>query len=292
MKNQFIIRDDDLSYWTKPQEIENLYKPFFDLGIKVCFSTIPKSIKSKNRENYNEFYQIEKTETLLHKNKNLVYYLKELIKEDRIEIMLHGYNHNYYFKYKNDYLNATQENKKKCKKLGGKILRVGEYNIQDFNILMKKTKDGKEYLEDILNVKIKNFVPPSNQISKEGIKAIYKNKLNLSGLIGFKYNREYTCQGTKSFLRRIIFRLINQKLPYPYVADYGFHKELAAFSITPLTNFNDLYNYMNYCKRKNIPIQLSTHYWELKKDLRNNFFAIINELKIDSSSIMLKEVLN
>ena len=57
--------------------------------------------------------------------------------------MLHGYNHNYYFKYKNDYLNATQKNKKKCKKLGGKILRVGEYNIQDFNILMKKTKDGK-----------------------------------------------------------------------------------------------------------------------------------------------------
>ena len=73
MKNQFIIRDDDLSYWTKPHEIENLYKPFFDLGIKVCFSIIPKSIKSKNRENYNEFYQIEKTETLLHKNKNLVY---------------------------------------------------------------------------------------------------------------------------------------------------------------------------------------------------------------------------
>lgn len=287
----FVIRDDDLSYWTDVNEIENLYKDLFDKGIKISFATIPKSIQSKNLGDFKTFYQLKGSETLIHKNVDLVMYIKDMLKKDRIEIMLHGYNHNYYLKSINKLFDATIENKKKLTESYQKFQFIGEYNINNFDFLLRKTKEGKQYLEDTFEIKIKNFVPPSNQLSRAGIKAIINNKLNLSGLIGYTYDRENTLIGYKTFLKRIIFKLNNHGIHYPYVSDYGKHHELAAMSITPTTDFIRVKKYLDYCINQNLPIQFSTHYWELNGSLKSKFLMIIYELYKTYESKTLSEII-
>jgi hypothetical protein len=287
----FVLRDDDLSYWTDINEIDYLYKDLFDKGIKISFATIPKSIRSKNLGDFKTFYQLKGSDTLIHKNVDLVMYIKDLLKKDRIEIMLHGYNHNYYLKSRNKLYEATFENKKNLSDLNQKFKFIGEYNINNFDLLLRKTYEGKQYLEDTFEVKIKNFVPPSNQISRSGIKAITNNKLNLSGLIGFSYDRENTLIGYKTFLKRIIFKLRNNGIHYPYVSDYGKHYEFAAMSITPITDFIRVEKYLDFCINQNLPIQFATHYWELNGPLKSKFFRIINELNKAYESKTLSQII-
>ena len=49
MGNFFVaIRDDDTSFWTKPEELERLYAWFFERGGKVSLAVIPYSWKQIN----------------------------------------------------------------------------------------------------------------------------------------------------------------------------------------------------------------------------------------------------
>ncbi len=287
-----IIRDDDLSFFTTVDEIEEIYAPFFKKGVKVSFATIPFSVKMYHAGDFNNFYQ-ELKENPIDKNSSLIEYIKDKIKLDHVEIMLHGYNHLYAFKTKKGKIYpATKKNLEPFRKSGKKITFLGEYNYQDFTTLFKKTKDAKEYLEDIFCTKIKNFVPPSNQIDKNGIKAISKNSLNLSGMINRSYNREINLIGLYSYLKRVVFKLKNKNLTYPYIMDYKDHKELCAYALTPSTNLKRYYDQLKFCKEKEIAFSLATHYWELKGDLRDRFYEIIEyALENKFESRFLKEVL-
>ena len=93
----------------------------------------------------------------------------------------------------------------------------------------------------MFKIKVVNFVPPSNQIGKAGIKAIINNNLNLSGLIGKRYNREFTAKGILTYFDRIKFALQHKEIVYPKVCDYGKHKELVGYALTPSTNWDRLY---------------------------------------------------
>ena len=55
--------------------------------------------------------------------------------------------------------------------------------------LYKKVKEGKKYLEGTFGVEIKTFVPPHNTLSKEGMKAIIANKLNILGSFSFRLSQ-------------------------------------------------------------------------------------------------------
>lgn len=294
-----VIRDDDLSYWTKPIEIENIYKPLFDKKIKISFAIIPFSVRMLNAGNFDIFYQ-ELDEKPIGENKEIVEYIKEKIDDGLVEIMLHGYNHLYSFlaesakhkEYDNSIKFATKENLEHYRKLNKKIQFLGEYNYQDYETLYKKTKIGKEYLENVFKVKIINFVPPSNQIGKAGIKAIINNNLNISGLIGKKYNRELTIKGLITCLDRVYFALKHKGIVYPKIADYGKHKELVGYAVTPSTNWKRYYEQLNFCIKHHLPFQIATHFWELNGALKEEFYKVIDQA-IDRGlkSRFLKEVL-
>lgn len=284
-----IIRDDDLSYWTKPEDIEKVYKPLFDKKIKISFATIPFAVQMFNAGNFDTFYQDENSSTPMGQNKNIVEYIKDKIEQGLVEIMLHGYNHLYSFESQGIIKTATYENLEQSRI---NIKFIGEYNYQNYQTLCKKTKEGKEYLEDLFQVKIKNFVPPSNQIGKDGIKAIVNNNLNLSGLIGRKYNREITLKGMWTYLDRIKFSLQNRGITYPKISHYGKHKELTGYALTPITNWEKYHQQLNYCIKNNLPFQVATHYWELDEELKNTFYHFIDEaIKSDMQNNFLNEVL-
>ena len=43
---KFAIRDDDVSFFTKPIELESLYKNLWEKNIPVSFAVIPIAVKS------------------------------------------------------------------------------------------------------------------------------------------------------------------------------------------------------------------------------------------------------
>jgi hypothetical protein len=286
-----IIRDDDLSYWTKPCDIENVYKPLFDKKIKISFATVPFSVKQYFSGSRKNMYQ-ELDEKSIGENNEITEYLKEKINDGLVEIMLHGYNHLYSFECDSVVKIATKENLQKPREPNKKINFLGEYSYQNYKTLNKKTKDGKEYLEDLFKVKVTNFVPPSNQIGKAGIKAIVNNNLNLSGLIGLKYNREITIKGIFAYLCRVFFALQNKGITYPNICDYGKHKELVGYALTPSTDYNRYNRQLEHCKKYNLPFQIATHYWELDGKLQDEFYEFIDKALDDGmKSRFLKEVL-
>lgn len=287
-----IIRDDDLSYWTNPEDIEKVYKPLFDRKIKISFATIPFAVQMFNAGNFDTFYQDENSSMPIGENNDIVEYIKDKIEQGLVEIMLHGYNHLYSFESQGIIKTATYENLEQSRINNKNIKFIGEYNYQCFHVLNKRTKEGKEYLEDIFKEKITNFVPPSNQIGKDGIKAIVNNNLNLSGLIGRKYNREITLKGIWTYLDRIKFSLQNRGVTYPKISDYGKHKELTGYALTPITNLEKYQKQLDYCLENNLPFQIATHYWEINEELKKTFFDFIdNAIKNNIQSKFLNEVL-
>lgn len=292
MQSNFIIRDDDLSYWTNPDDIEKVYKPLFDKKIKISFATIPFAVQMFNAGNFDTFYQDENNSTAIGENQDIVDYIKEKIDDGLVEIMLHGYNHLYSFECDGVIKTATKENLQKIRDLNKKINFLGEYNYQNYQTLNKKTKEGKEYLEDIFKIKITNFVPPSNQIGKSGIKSVINNNLNISGLIGKKYDREVSLKGIMTYLDRVIFSFTNKDITYPKIANYGRHKELAGYAFTPVTNFDKYEKQLEYCIKNNLPFQIATHYWEIDNELKDKFYKFIyNALNNGIQTKLLKEVL-
>jgi len=284
-----IIRDDDLSYFTTVEDIEKRYKILFDRKIKISFAVIPFAVKQYHSGNRKLMYQDE-IENPLENNSQIIEYMSEKVKDGLVEIMLHGYKHQYSFEYNGKVYKATKTNLDKYRHLGIKWL--GEYNYQSYEELYKKTKKGKEYLEDIFKIKIKNFVPPSNQIGSDGIKALIDNNLNLSGLIGKKYNRELTIRGILTYIYRIKYYLQNRDLVYPKISDYGKHKELAGYALTPITNWDRYYKQLDYCKDNKLPFQIATHYWELDGELLEIFYEFIDyALGNGMKSVLLKEIL-
>lgn len=287
-----VIRDDDLSYWTKVNDIERIYKPLFDKKIKISFATIPYSVQMFNAGNFNTFYQDENNSTAIGENQDLVDYIKEKIDEGLVEIMLHGYNHLYSFECDGIIKTSTEINLKKPRELTKKINFLGEYSYQDYETLFNKTKKGKEYLEDLFNIKVTNFVPPSNHIGSKGIKAIIDNNLNLSGLIGKAYNREITVKGILTFLDRVNFALRNKSIIYPKIADYGKHKEIVGYALTPTTNWDKYCNQFKYCIDNNLPFQIATHYWEFDSEMKEKLYRLVDKaIENGMESKFLNEVL-
>ncbi|MEM7818245.1 MAG: DUF2334 domain-containing protein [Candidatus Aenigmatarchaeota archaeon] len=259
---KFAIRDDDISYWTKPEEIEAIYKGLWQKGIKVSFSVIPFAVQSFNMGDFNNFYQDDKPMPL-HENKELIDYLKEKLNLGKISIMLHGYTHEYRIKYRNKLLLPTKENLELIKKNTKKINWVGEYAWKTYDEMFKETKIGKEYLEDIFHTKVSVFVPPSNDISANGVKAVVDNGLNISGIIMLRrFNRKFNYYSLRNWIKKAVYKIFNG-YEYPFVMDYKTHKELLAYGLVPGVSIDRLIKQYKFCKKQSAPFVLSVHYWEL-----------------------------
>jgi len=91
----FAIRDDDTCYYTQPEELEFLYKEIWDIA-PVSLSVVPFGVAlHKDKSPFNVGYKLNDSPQPLEKNEELVNFLKEQVKGERIEIMLHGYSHKY-----------------------------------------------------------------------------------------------------------------------------------------------------------------------------------------------------
>jgi len=290
MKN-LIIRDDDLSYWTKTEDIERVYRPLFEKGVKISFAVIPYAVKMHNAGNFDLMYQDEDSAKAIGENREIVEYIKDKIDKGLVEIMLHGYNHLYSLKTDDMIYVATKFNTMYMREKKKSFYFLGEY-IDEYDKLYAKTKEGKKYLEDLFGVKISDFVPPSNQIVNDGVRAVADNGLNISGIAGKKYDREINAKGLVSYSKRVLFKMSYPNLTYPYVIDYGTHKELAGYAFTPSTDWQRYENQLSFCEKNDLPFQIATHYWELEGELLQKYYDFIKKVFSKGyKSAFLNEVL-
>jgi peptidoglycan/xylan/chitin deacetylase (PgdA/CDA1 family) len=254
----FAIRDDDISYFTNWQDLEYLYSDLWG-KVPISFAVIPFAVPywrgevNMTKKSQNSSFKA------LHENIDLLEYLKIKVQNKEVEIILHGFSHEY------------------------RIIkghRIGEYLWKPKDQLIKETLKAKQYLEEIFQCPIKVFVPPSNMIGKEGIIAIESAGLNLSGIIGRKIDRPISFSYLKAYLRRWIYRFLRGN-PYPFPLIIGNHVELVAYSLTPSASLSWLRETMRVCYKMGAPFVLATHHWELIKypDLYSAFYQLIEEAK-------------
>ena len=238
---KFLIRDDDPCGFTRPDELISCYKDIWD-DIPVNFSVTPFRIPSKDKNAPESLYGSNEV-IPLENNYELVDLLKQLYAEKKVDFAMHGYNH--------IKPNGLPEY------VGGKDL----YN---------KTKEGKKYLESILECQINTFVPPHNSIMREGFDAVIGNNMNLVGvpsLIRSSY-RPFEITNISKYVQQRYY-MTKYKINYPHIFKFNDHMEVNHFSVTPSQTMDVLKRSLNRCYELDAVFVFAVHYHAFDKRLRS-----------------------
>jgi len=202
MEPTFVIRDDDLNYFSTPEDIQRWYKDVLAQNIPVGFSTIPfvKPISDVYTAGYND----ENKEYTIAENKELIEYVKS---NPLIEILQHG---------------CTHETKD------------GVFEYMTDGGLYEKTKRGKAELERAFNRDIKVFVAPHDSINVHGVLAVEKSGMDIirgRGSKTFMWRAQYIPAILKMILHKVLHPRKLTMPAYPYVLDLGKHKEAYSYRL-------------------------------------------------------------
>lgn len=246
---KLIIRDDDTNFFTKPEDIQEAYSDI--PSFPVSFAVVPMVVdviggcpETKDNE----------TPRWIGDNKELTSYLRERVAQNACDILLHGIYHQY--KFPNGV--KTPEMAWRERETGDLDGIIGHYKTE---------------LEQLFNVPINCFVAPSNRILRKGVKAVYQNGMNYSGIIPISFDRDISFKSLKNYLYRWTIRLTTG-LAYPGILDYGTHFELNACN---QTNYDYLVKMYKYCEKIDSPMAINVHYWHIRdnKEHYRGFFDFI-----------------
>ena len=231
---KYFIRDDDTSFFTTKKELIDAYNDIWIYG-PISLAVIPYVVKTENHGILGKYVQDPSREYFIGENVELVDYIKELIAQNKVTIMLHGFNH-YYMPCSDPRY---------------------PFGIPEFlytNNQYDKIAKGKLELEQLFGCKIKWFVPPSNALSTETILACDKLGLNIPLVLELKKrNLNSLIQNPINLIVNRINKYFNSNFPL----NFKNHKEIKCVSYTSASNF------LNIKKEKNMVV--ATHYWEVIK---------------------------
>lgn len=247
-----IIRDDDISYFTTPEILEEIYGGFLEDN-KVSFSVIPNVYASIDLDKTGGYYKSEKIDydPLIDPNYRgkKEYYniennhkLLDFLNKKNIEILQHGYTH---------------------ERINGK----SEFLINNKEIIYERAMKGKNSLKNCIKKDIEIFVPPQNVISKETMQML---------------NKEY-----KGIIAAAVYPLnqnIDLLLPYYlnglFNNNYYFHNNLLLINNHVLIDQNvaltSLKDKMDSIIKHSKVMVIQNHYWEFYESL--NKWDKINKL--------------
>jgi len=236
----FCIRDDDTSFFTSPDELEKAYGKISEWG-PISLAVVPfhragasKAVPEKLRGRWSIHP--------IHENVALVRYLRCGVSNKRFEIMLHGYHHD------------DPE-------------RLGEF--LSGSDLTKKVSDGRKYLEDLLAIPVRVFVPPRNIIGKDGLRAIARAGLHLGGVAGVRAGWPLRSRTTwRKWLHLRRWRK-NGGVGVPWVLELGDHREIAGNAVTPSASLVRNREALDCALKIDGVFCLATHYWELSAPSKN-----------------------
>ena len=234
---KFAIRDDDTCFFTTPEQLQEAYH-FIAHG-PVSLSIVPSTVPYHKKGNA-PYGTHEDREYPLTDAPELIAWLKDAVRDGRVDPMLHGWSHAY-------------------QQTDG--VWQPEMLWKDKARLHRELSAGKQMLEQALGHPITVFVAPNNGIGQTGISVLEELDLQYCGIIQHR-DRKVTPAYLQNYVKRWSFRALHG-LPYGGVLDYGTHRELYAYTLDSYERLKKAYQ---FCKARGWPFVVYTHYWSLLKD--------------------------
>jgi hypothetical protein len=265
----FAIRDDDTNYHTDPEELTAAYE---DYDVPVSLSVVPFHGCTRSNAIPERYWDGGDERFPLAENEALVAHLSDGISDGRYSIMQHGYDH-----VKTD--------------------DGPEFGRDDD--LRAKVREGRSYLEDVLDVEIDVFVPPNNTFCAAGLDAVkaanmrtcyYPTPLDrpkspevlslFASDLRFKYR--HTDAGPVGFLRdayrfwgqqdRSVFMPVR---PFPYQVQGGW--ECTAVTLGDGTRVEKVKRQLALADELDGQFCLAVHYHNFRSDtFRRKFEAVLS----------------
>jgi hypothetical protein len=230
---EFCIRDDDISFFTSPDELETAYGEITRWG-PVSLAIVPfhragtsKAVPEKFRGCW--------TVHPLHQNEPLVRYLRQAVAKNRFEIMLHGYYHDE---------------------------PDGRAEFAHREHLAERVDRGRKYLEDLLGTSVRVFVAPKNAIGSPGLEAINRAGLHLGGIAGILAGWPVFARKSWSLWFHLRRWQRSGGVGVPWVLDLGDHREIAGNAITPASCAERNRQAYEAALTMGGVFCAATHYWE------------------------------
>jgi hypothetical protein len=174
----------------------------------------------------------------LHENRPLVEYLRVGVAAGRFEAMQHGYYHD---------------------EPDGRPEFVRRPNLS------QRVADGRKYLEDLLGIAIRVFVPPHNSIERHGLRAIAQQGLHLGGVAGVRGGWSPVSPATWRVWLRLRRWRKRGGLGIPWVLDLGDHREIAGYPVTPSSRLEHNEALMTQAQAVDGVFCAATHHWEFDR---------------------------
>ena len=215
---KFVIRDDDLNYFSTPADIEQWYADVFAQEIPVSFAMIPFVKPSSDVYPFLDpktVPKIEDREYPISGNTELVAYVKS---NPLIEILQHG---------------CTHENKN------------GVFEYASRGDLTAATRRGRQELEQAFGQPVRAFAAPHDWINSEGVRAIEASHLDVirgrgAGLRNWLWRWQYAAILIQMLFYRFPKYISFASPVYPYVLDFGKHKEVCSYRLEDTDVFEGL----------------------------------------------------
>jgi len=245
---QFCIRDDDTSFFTSPEQLENAYGELSQHG-PISLAVVPFH-RAGTSKGVPEKYRGRWSVHPLHENRSLVEYLRQGVSAGRYEVMLHGYYHDE---------------------------PDGHWEFQRGDDLGRRVADGRRYLEDLIETKVRVFVAPRNGIGREGLRAIAREGLHLGGVAGLRSGwPRCSPRSWRTWLRLRRWKMTGQ-FGVPWVLDLGDHREIPGNAVTPLSRSSANEATFRAAVSVDGVFCVFTHYWELETPSQHSDEPIVGE---------------
>jgi len=259
MSIPFILRDDDLSAYTTPQEIWDVYSGLID-RIKVTFAVVP-FIDPRG----NHFCDGRGTTTEpIGTNQELCYLLRKWAREGMAEIAMHGVTHR-----------------------DDQGPEFGRNQVPPLH-------PAAEYLASVFGTPPVTFVPPHNTFSKEGYLAVRNSGMSVLGSIPFNFTtRPLSDLSPSAFLRRRIYFIkagTGARYPFPIVVNG--HAELSCYGFLKANGLDDLRRALNFVADANGYLAIATHWWELRDNphLKRALIDFLDQYGASLRPVLAREV--
>lgn len=250
---RFAIRDDDTNFFTRPEQLERVYRRYWD-RIPISLAVVPVHASTRSRAIPAEHWD-GGPDFPIGENVELVDSLRRHVAARRVSPMLHGYSHRNY---------PTGYEFEVAPRLGERLAR------------------GRGYLEALFGVPIQTFVPPHNALSRRGLRAVDAAGLDILGsFYSFRPDKKPWGPDTlRNYAlvtahRRRTGRSRHERLIYPWPLRYNRHAEFGCQPLVPRTTLEELLARFEEARRLGGDFCLATHYWEIDVRLAGILDALV-----------------
>lgn len=255
---RFAIRDDDTCFFTKPEELERLWKPFWGT-VGISLAVTPFAVESFHLGDVHRFYQDTRPRAL-GGNPELVAWLRERQAGGAVSVMCHGYTHEY---------RRTAPDK-----------LVEEYVWKPAGRLARETASARDYLAGVLGRPVRTFVPPGNGISRaaiESVRPFFHQVLaafSLRRLTDFRPEFEYA----RNYITRL-YHQIRYRSANPFGETVSGVSLRPSYALTPGVSWESLAARFDLCRRLSADFVVAVHYWEVTASMRDLLLRLVDRAR-------------